>query len=203
MKKKLTRIEAIVLDYIVRNVNDEPEVQFHVFQAKEIYDWIVKFNESVELYEVRDVLARIRDKLSIDIQEESPPDHEYIYVVRLHLDNISKYRELLLSMQLGFIEDDAFIDFNDFTCEIKLNGNVIIATPQADGENYKVFKYLFENPNKKFTSLELKNSLGLTEPKPLHKIVENLNFKGELKKRFFQVTKDTIIFQNRTIPKDS
>ncbi len=79
--------------------------------------------------------------------------------------------------------------------EIKLN-NKVLAKPQYDSENFKVFSYLMENPNKTIKKSKIQESIGKSIGKDFHKIIENLGFKKDLRKIFFIVSKDTIFFRN-------
>lgn len=91
-------------------------------------------------------------------------------------------------------------------CEIKLErGEIVlinhvtaevwtIARPDFDSANDNVFQTLFDNPERKFSLAELKKFAGKRALTGLHKIPENLNFDGPLKKLFFRVSKDAISF---------
>ncbi|MDD5237344.1 MAG: hypothetical protein PHU96_00070 [Candidatus Omnitrophica bacterium] len=85
--------------------------------------------------------------------------------------------------------------------EIFLN-NFLFATVQFDGENETVFKYLFKHPNKKITKAEFKEKAGYSIGKPLHKIVDNLGFTGNLRKAFFHVSEKAILFRNPLTKKE-
>lgn len=80
--------------------------------------------------------------------------------------------------------------------EILLDNKYQLAKPDFDSENDVVFDYLYKNPNKKITRDEIEEQLKIELKKSLHKIVENLGFKGELKKVFFDVSKNSIQFNN-------
>jgi len=79
--------------------------------------------------------------------------------------------------------------------DILLNGKSI-ARPNFDGENDLVFNYLISNPNKKFTRKQIEEEIKIKLKKTLHKIVENLGFKGDLRKLFFNVSGSSIQFNN-------
>lgn len=80
--------------------------------------------------------------------------------------------------------------------EILLNGTLRLAKPDFDSENDVVFDYLYSHPNKKISRRELRTQINRTITKSLHKIVENLGFKRDLKTVFFTVSKDAIYFRN-------
>lgn len=80
--------------------------------------------------------------------------------------------------------------------QVLLNGVFQLAQPTFNGENDLVFSYLCQHPNKPLSKKQLESELKITISKPLHKIVENLGFKGDLAKAFFSVSKGSIVFRN-------
>ena len=87
--------------------------------------------------------------------------------------------------------------------EIVLNDYFLIGKPDFGGENDIVFDYLFKNPNKKFTKNAIETAIRCPLQKTFHKIVENLGFKGDLKKVFFNISKDYIQFNNPVTKKET
>jgi len=80
--------------------------------------------------------------------------------------------------------------------EILLNKIFQIAKPDFDSENDLVFDFLYKHPNKKYTLKEIEEGIGNKLGKTLHKIVENLGFKGDLRKIFIDVSGTSICFKN-------
>lgn len=80
--------------------------------------------------------------------------------------------------------------------EILLNKIFQIAKPDFDSENNLVFDFLYKHPNKKYTLKEIEEGIGNKLGKTLHKIVENLGFKGDLRKIFIDVSGTSICFKN-------
>ena len=80
--------------------------------------------------------------------------------------------------------------------EILINGQFILGKPDFERENDLVFDYLINNPNKIITKEEIEKAIGSSLTKSLHKIVENLGFRGEIKKVFIDVSKVSIRFRN-------
>lgn len=80
--------------------------------------------------------------------------------------------------------------------EILLNQTFQLAKPDFDSENDLVFSFLYKHPNKKHTLKEIEVGIGSELGKTLHKIVENLGFKGDLRKIFFDVSGTSICFKN-------
>ena len=82
------------------------------------------------------------------------------------------------------------------TREIVLNDIFLIGKPDFNGENDLVFSYLYKKPNKPLTIKEIETAVRGPLQKSFHKIIENLGFRGDLKKVFFSVSKDSIQFNN-------
>lgn len=80
--------------------------------------------------------------------------------------------------------------------EIMLNKVFQLAKPDFDTENDLVFDYLYKHPNQKFTKEQLEEIIKRKLTKDLHKIVENLGFKADLRKMFFSVSGTSILFRN-------
>ena len=82
------------------------------------------------------------------------------------------------------------------TRQVLLNDMLQLAQPIFNRENDQVFSFLMQNSNKSFSKKQLEDQLKIKISKPLHKIVENLGFKGDLAKAFFSVSKNDIRFKN-------
>lgn len=80
--------------------------------------------------------------------------------------------------------------------QVMLNGIFQLAKPTLNGTNDLVFNHLYQNPGKSFSKHQLETAIGQKISKTLHKIVENLGFKGDLAKAFFSVSKNNILFRN-------
>lgn len=86
--------------------------------------------------------------------------------------------------------------------EILING-FLLTRLDFDSENDNVFKYLYARPNQTISVADLEKQLGGTLlKKPLHKIVENLGFAREIKRVFFDISKDSIRFRNPITSKE-
>lgn len=81
-------------------------------------------------------------------------------------------------------------------CEIILNDLVILSKPNLNSENNDVFSYLIEHPNKTIKKKDIETHIGRSIGKDFHKIVENLGFAGDLRKTFFKVSNNAILFRN-------
>jgi len=80
--------------------------------------------------------------------------------------------------------------------QVMLNGVFQLAKPTLNGTNDLVFNHLYQNPGKSFSKQQLETAIGQRISKTLHKVVENLGFKGDLAKAFFSVSKNDIVFRN-------
>jgi len=80
--------------------------------------------------------------------------------------------------------------------EILLNNTIRLAKPDFDSENDVTFDYLYNHPNQKISLKELEEQLKKSLTKSLHKIIENLGFRGDLKTVFFTVSQDAVCFRN-------
>jgi len=88
------------------------------------------------------------------------------------------------------------ITFTPETGEIIINDIVILSKLRFDGENEKVFEYLLKHPNKRITKKELERKIGVDIHKDFHKIADNLGFKRDLRKIFFNIKKDKILLRD-------
>ncbi len=79
--------------------------------------------------------------------------------------------------------------------EILLN-NIVLSKVNFDSENANVFEYLYHNPNRKITKKEFKEKAQYSVGKSFHKIVENWGFTGNMRKLFFSVSEQAILFKN-------
>jgi len=86
--------------------------------------------------------------------------------------------------------------------EVLVNGRFQLAKPIFDSENDVVFHFLCQHPNEKFTVEQIQEKVNVKLVKPLHKIVENLGFIGDLKRVFFDVSKNSIRFRNPVTSED-
>lgn len=86
--------------------------------------------------------------------------------------------------------------------EILLNKMFQLAKLDFDSENDLVFNFLYEHPHQKITKKELEEGIKRKITKEFNKIVENLGFKGELRKVFFSVSGSSIYFRNPITQKD-
>jgi hypothetical protein len=106
-----------------------------------------------------------------------------------------------LKQALGSRYDDRTL-----ACEIRLAlGEIVLvnhvtgarrtlARPDFNSANDNVFTKLFEHPGQAYSRGEIRKIAGQRKPPNLHKILDNLGFKGPLKRMFFRVSADAIVF---------
>lgn len=74
--------------------------------------------------------------------------------------------------------------------KILING-IFLSKTRFDSTNDQIFSFVYDHPNKKITRDDIKKSKALTS------VLDDLGFKGPLRKLFFQSsTKDAVIFKN-------
>jgi len=94
------------------------------------------------------------------------------------------------------------IIYREQVCEIYL-GEQLIANPDFNSINEQIFTYIYNHPNRRISIDELekeclKQRLGRT----LNSVVQNLGFTGDIRKVFFNVSKQGIRFKNPIYRKD-
>jgi len=72
-----------------------------------------------------------------------------------------------------------------------------LARPDFGSVNDDIFQLLFTNPGRRYSRTEIETAVDNPRLKPLHKIVENLNFNGPLRKLFFDVSATAIRFRDK------
>lgn len=118
----------------------------------------------------------------------------FFAVLNTLIDELSINKEILdlKSEKKDYANDRVYkISYNEFTSEISCNGKTL-SRPHFDSINGKFFQFVYANPNRDINISEMK----LDYAKDPHKIVEQLKFKGDIKKAFFRVSKTTVLFRN-------
>lgn len=77
-----------------------------------------------------------------------------------------------------------------------LNGDIELSRTNFNSENDIIFGFLYKNPNETFLREDLEKECKIKITKSLSKTVENLGFCRGLKKVFFDVSKNSIRFNN-------
>lgn len=92
-------------------------------------------------------------------------------------------------------EDDLYIISFTKDRHVVLNNTFILSNPNFMSENHKFIEYVVEHPD---VELKRKEIEAATEPlkKNFHAILNDLGFRNELRKLFFEVSKTAIKFRN-------
>lgn len=93
------------------------------------------------------------------------------------------------------LEEPLKIDFSPHSNEIILNGVFLLSKPNIDSENDRVFRFLYNYPNKKITLARFKEN-GITVGKSFSQIIRDLGFLGDLGRVFFMASQRAITFRN-------
>lgn len=117
------------------------------------------------------------------------------------LDNFSEARTLIIeknkSEKITPDNTDSGTYFISKSMKkVLLNNVFVLATPNFSSENDNFIDYILKNPNKKLTKKDFKDSGKITLNKKFSNILNDLGFKNELKKLFFDVSKTTIYFRD-------
>lgn len=155
---------------------------------------------SLSPYDIQKILKQFELDGKLRIVKEIRLGYDFPEQYELEIPDIKYFEDLV-----GYKKDEAvFEERNEFelTLSLKdtslyLNDIFLITNTKFGFENYEIIKYLIENPNRLVTRDELiKNTELESVNKSFTKIVENLKFKGDLRKAFFKVKKTGIILYN-------
>lgn len=84
------------------------------------------------------------------------------------------------------------------TGELIMNGIYILAKPNIDSENENFISYVYSRPNKEISRKDICENQNTKIKRPFNNILNDLGFKGEIKKLFFPVTSaDKVRFFNK------
>lgn len=137
---------------------------------------------------------------NIIIKAEVVRNEVCIYYSTLSLERLALSIDSYLNKINGIPtqKDDKVVHKITYTRDRKilLDNKYMIANPNFDSENDNVFKFLYEHPNTKWSKEDLVKHSGQIVTKEWDKIVENLGFKGDLRRVFFDVSKTHVKFNN-------
>ena len=122
--------------------------------------------------------------------------HQFVQIIENKYKSKSKSDDCLKDRSNG--HQELVIKYSEDSRKIILNDLFLIANPDFESENERVFYYLYQNPNKNVTKSEIEENFNgnKTLTKSFSKIVENLNFQKDLRKAFFEISTDSIKFIN-------
>lgn len=151
--------------------------------------------KKVLLYlETEDILERCSEPTTLKKYGINPNDAETT-LIKLNKKKFGPWYNAYTDNQAPAQEIQYNITFS-MNNEIIINNLVLLSQPNFGSENAEVFEYVIERPNKEIKQKEIEKHIGRSIGKDLHKIVENLGFKGDVRKAFFRVSTDTILLRN-------
>jgi len=151
-------------------------------------------------YDIQKILKQFELVGKLKIIKEIKLRYDFPEQYELEIPDITYFEDLI-----GYKKEDSASD-NSSSVELKLtlkdtslflNDIFLITNTKFGSENYEILKYLLENPNRVISRKELAENTGLGNiTKSLSKVIENLKFKGDMRKAFFKVRKTGIILYN-------
>ncbi|HEX6977104.1 MAG TPA: hypothetical protein VF185_01930 [Patescibacteria group bacterium] len=141
-------------------------------------------------------LAKLEQQAQTDIGNFIKQKETYLVELNLRKTDVPKSSQAKPFNEEDKSNSDKVYEITYISRDILLNNTFHLAKPDFDSENEVVFSFLFNNPNQTFSRTEIEVEIRRKIAKSLHKIVENLGFVGDLKKVFFNVSKDSICFKN-------
>lgn len=124
-------------------------------------------------------------------------DDRYGEVFSYYQAEYKKVAEEYQNTKVNPAEDPDLVYSITYTAsrEILLNNAFQLAKPNFNSENDLFFQFIYDNPNKKLPLSEIETQTGKLT-KNIHKIIENLGFKGDLRKVFFDASQTEVCFRN-------
>ncbi|MEK7500437.1 MAG: hypothetical protein AAB649_07620, partial [Patescibacteria group bacterium] len=128
-------------------------------------------NFESHLFALEEVLISLRDERNLTIRQE-------IAKKEFHEEILYK------------------ITYSGHSREIKLNG-ITIASPDFESENDRFFNYVYNNPNRSVTKMEIEKTIQEKLKKNNSDILKDLGFTNNIRKIFFPgATKTKVKFNN-------
>ena len=185
----------IIIDWLPPDWrNPPPREQITKAYRDAEYEEIVKRQRALHFLKRHWVLMWINVTTS---DPANIPDHKWHIELKIYANNLQRAIEIVknsVKLNTSKSKTGYKIEYT-FGGEVVLNGKILSKT-NFDGENDRVFQYIYDNANKKITLKELEKANGGKLRKSLHKIVENLGFNANQKKLFFNISKTCLVFRN-------
>ncbi|MBN1331365.1 hypothetical protein JW978_00580 [Candidatus Dojkabacteria bacterium] len=209
---KSINIDKFDIETVKRYINILKLTKYSPFKKEEIHN-LLSFKNSSELG--ASSFAEFLDKFDtdlMDLKKMKVIDFEYINnMLNLYYNPLILFRfeagltnQLVKSIIAGDLDENPVIHKISLTKDrrILLDGEHEIGKPNFMQENDLVFDFLYNNPNKPWSKDEIKQQGKISVGKSFDKIVENLGFKGNLRKVFFNISKTHIQFNNPITQRD-
>lgn len=142
-------------------------------------------------------LAKLEEQAQTDIGNFIKQKETYLAELNLRKSDtqLPKSSQAQPSEEKSTIEEIYRVTYSEQTRKIVIN-NFLIKQTRSFSENDSIFAYLYKNPNEDKSDEDIKAGTGLKSIKDLNKFIENIGFKGNLRKVFFKVSKSKIRFNN-------
>lgn len=204
---KLIQIGELLYD-IAENKNGQTETTIRsdderlsglsISEIENLLDLISQESKSFSGYKKIETIDGIRQpiiKFTMLIDDQLLRD----YLIKTY--GISRENDVELASKLQLEEDDNkvcyWISFND-TGKIILNDKYLMARTQAGSNSDSLMAYLYKHPNQICLKTDIQREFRIEKEinRSFSKTTDELGFRGELKKLFFKVSKDKVIFRN-------
>jgi hypothetical protein len=80
--------------------------------------------------------------------------------------------------------------------KVMLNNTFVLSSPNFNTENHQFIEYVIEHEDEKLTRDQINTDANIELKKSFHSTLGDLGFKGEIRKLFFEASKDTVLFRN-------
>lgn len=91
--------------------------------------------------------------------------------------------------------NEYFVSLNSAR-KVLLNNTLVLASPNFNTENHQFVEYILEHPKETLKKSDIEQDAKIKLKKSFHAILNDLGFKGEIKKLFFQASKTSVYFRN-------
>jgi len=213
-KLELKSINIIEIDYSFLNNSN-----FVNSDYKEILSDIESREEALQYLQNRGVIFYYESVETYDFGEEKPSIILDIELATYEIQyfkinvNVTKFMHFLNDLITIYerkkdeiVYEISFTNAGEIVLINKLRGvTTKLGKPQFGSNNYFIFNYLYQHPDTKLSRGELAKELGedigeIVWEKDFDKMLENLRIKGSLRRAFFRISKQDILFR-RTVTK--
>ena len=89
-----------------------------------------------------------------------------------------------------------WLDYSEKSRKLILNDRLVITKTNSNSNPDNFLSYIFQNQNREISITEIQDKGKVEIKRDFHKILDDLYFRGAVKKLFFTVSKTTITFHN-------
>lgn len=181
----------------INNILNKLDVELNLIEIKRYSSLIPKvYKSELDRFADYQIPKELRVKYHIEILNIDELKNMYF--------EYKKYDNTEIDNEVSRLNDKVlWIDYSEANQQIILNDIFLLVKPHFGSVNEMVFNYLYNNPNKVVNRAKLvKEATRENFTKRFHDIVQELGFKKDLKKAFFKVSKNDILFKNPVSKKD-